>query len=148
MPAELIAERALEFSRAFTELRSLVRQRIQSSISASGLDLSFELLEIIGLLWRRDGITQQEIADTVSKDKSSMTYLINSLVKRGLVTRNENENDRRNRHIFLTEKGKHVRKTIFPLVLDVYREAAGNLQPEELEASLQLVKKMTANLQP
>lgn len=147
MSSELLAEQALEFSRAFTELRSRVRQRIQAAIAAAGLDLSFELLEIIGLLWRKNGITQQEIADIVSKDKSSMTYLINSLVKRGLVTRNENENDRRNRHIFLTEKGRHVRKTIYPLVLHVYAEAAGELAETEISSALRLVKKMTDNLQ-
>jgi DNA-binding MarR family transcriptional regulator len=71
------------------EMKSHLRQQIQAKISEHDPDLSFELLEIIGLLWRRDGINQQEIADTVSKDKSSVTYLINRLVKRGLVERIE-----------------------------------------------------------
>jgi DNA-binding MarR family transcriptional regulator len=91
-------------------------------------------------------INQQEIADIVSKDKSSVTYLINSLVKRGLVKRVENKNDRRNKQIFLTPMGKQKRKTIFPWVLDLYQRAAGDIGADEIRNAISLVKKMTANL--
>jgi DNA-binding MarR family transcriptional regulator len=70
--------------------------------------LSFELIEILGLLWRNNGINQQEISNQISKDKSSITYLINNLTKRGFVERIENKNDRRNKQIFLTESGKNL----------------------------------------
>src|SRR5436190_1955125 len=110
MAAESLAGLALDFGLAFNEMKSRIRQLIQEKINESDPDLSFELLEIIGLLWRKEGITQQEIADTVSKDKSSMTYLINSLVKKELVKRVEHESDRRHKRIYLTDKGKEVRK--------------------------------------
>lgn len=143
---ENIPELALELGRAMNEMKSRLRQQIQSKINEYDPDLSFELLEIIGLLWRRDGINQQEIADIVSKDKSSVTYLINSLVKRGLVKRVENKNDRRNKQIFLTPMGKQKRKTIFPWVLDLYQRAAGDIGADEIRNAISLVKKMTANL--
>jgi len=144
--SENIPELALELGRAMNEMKSRLRQQIQSKINEYDPDLSFELLEIIGLLWRRDGINQQEIADIVSKDKSSVTYLINSLVKRGLVKRVENKNDRRNKQIFLTPMGKQKRKTIFPWVLDLYQRAAGDIGADEIRNAISLVKKMTANL--
>jgi len=144
--SENIPELALELGRAMNEMKSRLRQQIQAKISEYDPDLSFELLEIIGLLWRQDGINQQEIADIVSKDKSSVTYLINSLVKRGLVKRVENKNDRRNKQIFLTPMGKQKRKTIFPWVLDLYQQAAGDIGEEEIKNAISLIKKMTANL--
>ena len=144
--SENIPELALELGRAMNEMKSHLRQQIQAKISEYDPDLSFELLEIIGLLWRQDGINQQEIADIVSKDKSSVTYLINSLVKRGLVKRVENKNDRRNKQIFLTPMGKQKRKTIFPWVLDLYQQAAGDIGEEEIKNAIFLIKKMTANL--
>ena len=113
---ENIAELALELGRAMNEMKSRLRQQIRLKISEYDPDLSFELLEIIGLLWRRDGINHQEIAEIVSKDKSSVTYLINSLVKRGLVKRVENKNDRRNKQVFLTPKGRQKRKIIICLL--------------------------------
>ena len=143
---ENIAELALELGRAMNEMKSRLRQQIRLKISEYDPDLSFELLEIIGLLWRRDGINQQEIAEIVSKDKSSVTYLINSLVKRGLVKRVENKNDRRNKQVFLTPKGRQKRKIIFPWVLDLYQQAAGDTGRDEIGDAIALVKKMTANL--
>ena len=141
-----ISELALEFGRAMNEMKSRLSQKIQSKINDYDPDLSFELLEIIGLLWRKDGINQQEIADIVSKNKSSVTYLINSLVKRGLVERVENKNDRRNKQIFLTESGKQKRKIIFPWALDLYQQAAGDIDADEIRNAISLVKKMIANL--
>ena len=143
---ENIAELALELGRAMNEMKCRLRQQIRLKISEYDPDLSFELLEIIGLLWRRDGINQQEIAEIVSKDKSSVTYLINSLVKQGLVKRVENKNDRRNRQVFLTPKGRQKRKIIFPWVLDLYRQAAGDTGSDEIRSAIALVKQMTANI--
>ena len=146
MEPENIAELALELGRAMNEMKSRLRQQIRLKISEYDPDLSFELLEIIGLLWRRDGSNQQEIAEIVSKDKSSVTYLINSLVKQGLVKRVENKNDRRNRQVFLTPKGRQKRKIIFPWVLDLYRQAAGDTGSDEIRSAIALVKQMTANI--
>lgn len=141
-----IAELALELGRAMNEMKSRLRQQIRSKVSEYDPELSFELLEIIGLLWRKDGINQQEIAEIISKDKSSVTYLINSLVKRGLVKRVENKNDRRNKQVFLTPKGRQIRKIIFPWVLDLYQQAAGDTGSDEIRNAIALLKKMTANL--
>ncbi|MBN8860456.1 MAG: MarR family transcriptional regulator [Sphingobacteriales bacterium] len=144
--SENIAELALELGRAMNEMKSRLRQQIRSKISEYDPELSFELLEIIGLLWRKDGINQQEIAEIVSKDKSSVTYLINSLVKRGLVKRVENKNDRRNKQVFLTPKGRQIRKIIFPWVLDLYQQAAGDTGSDQIRNAIALLKKMTTNL--
>ncbi|WES99270.1 MarR family transcriptional regulator [Chryseobacterium arthrosphaerae] len=142
-----ISELALELGLAMSEMKSRLRQKIQTSINAFDPDLSFELIEILGLLSRNDGINQQEIGNKVSKDKSSITYLINSLVQRNLVERIAYKNDRRNKQIFLTPKGKEIVEAVYPWALDLYKKAAGDLHPEEISNALLLVKKMTANLE-
>lgn len=142
-----ISELALELGLAMSEMKSRLRQKIQTSINAFDPDLSFELIEILGLLSRNDGINQQEIGNKVSKDKSSITYLINSLVQRNLVERIAYKNDRRNKQIFLTPKGKEIVETVYPWALDLYKKAAGDLHADEIRNALLLVKKMTANLE-
>ncbi len=138
---------ALELGLAMGEMKSRLRQKIQTTINVYDPDLSFELIEILGLLSRNDGINQQEIGNKVSKDKSSITYLINSLVKRDLVERVAYKDDRRNKQIFLTPKGKQTIETIYPWALDLYKKAAGDLREEEISQMLLLIKKMTANLE-
>ncbi|RXM38302.1 MarR family transcriptional regulator [Chryseobacterium sp. CH21] len=149
MPAKKnnISELALELGLAMSEMKSRLRQKIQNSINEYDPNLSFELIEILGLLSRNNGINQQEIGNKVSKDKSSITYLINSLVKRNLVERIADKNDRRNKQIFLTLKGKQIVETVYPWALDLYEKAAGDIDAKEIRKALLLVKKMTANLE-
>lgn len=142
-----ISELALELGLAMGEMKSRLRQKIQSRINEYDPDLSFELIEILGLLSRNNGINQQEIGNKVSKDKSSITYLINALVKRGLVERTENESDRRNKQIFLTAKGQETVNTIYPWALELYGKAADNINETEISNALLLVKKMISNLE-
>ncbi len=142
-----LSELALELGWAMTEMKSRLRQKIQVCLNEYDPDLSVELVEILGLLSRNDGINQQEIANKVSKDKSSITYLINSLVKRELVERAAYKNDRRNNQIFLTSKGKKLVEKVYPWVLELYKKAAGDLHEDEISKALLLVKKMTSNLE-
>lgn len=142
-----LSEQALELGWAMTEMKSRLRQKIQACVNEYDPDLSVELVEILGLLSRNDGINQQEIANKVSKDKSSITYLINSLVKRDLVERVAYKNDRRNKQIFLTSEGKKLIEKVYPWALELYKKAAGDLGEDEMNRALLLVKKMTANLE-
>ena len=142
-----ISELALELGLAMSEMKSRLRQKIQTTINEYDPDLSFELIEVLGLLSRNNGINQQEIGNKVSKDKSSITYLINSLVKRDLVERIADKNDRRNKQVFLTPKGQQIIETVYPWALDLYKKAAGDIDTEEIYKALLLVKKMTANLE-
>lgn len=139
---------AIELGRSMAELRNYLRQYIQVKIKAHGLNLTFEMLEVLTRLWKMDGVNQQELADHTLRDKSSMTYLIDNLVKRNLVTRAEDEHDRRNKLIFLTAEGKVLREDFHPWVAEVYQMATVNLDQAELEAGISLLQKMTANLKP
>lgn len=142
-----ISELALELGLAMSEMKSRLRQKIQTIVNEYDPDLSFELIEILGLLSHNNGINQQEIGNKVSKDKSSITYLINSLVKRDLVERIADKNDRRNKQIFLTPKGREIVQTVYPWALDLYEKAVDNIEEKEIIKALLLVKKMTANLE-
>ncbi|MCW3116091.1 MAG: MarR family transcriptional regulator [Chitinophagaceae bacterium] len=148
MPAENKAELALEFVRSLTEMRNTVRRNIEAKTREAGHDISFELLEILGALWRKDGINQQELAGIIAKDKSSVTYLINNLVKRRMVRRTEDGNDRRNKRVFLTARGKKERKLVYSWVIEMYARATGNISATDISKSIALVKQMTENLVP
>ncbi|AKK74534.1 MarR family transcriptional regulator [Chryseobacterium gallinarum] len=149
MPGEgnTISVVALELGLAMSEMKSRLRQKIQTRINEYDPDLSFELIEVLGILSRDNGINQQEISNKVSKDKSSITYLINSLVKRGLVERTEDKNDRRNKQVFLTSKGKEIIETVYPWALELYKKAAGEISENEINNALLLIKRMTSNLE-
>lgn len=137
---------ALEFGRAMNELRNHVRQLVQVRIREHGINITFEMLEVMSVLWRKDGINQQELADLTLRDKSSMTYLIDNLTKRNLVKRTEDANDRRNKLIILTDEGNALKHHLYPWVAEVYAAASADVQPEELQKGMAAVNKMVASL--
>src|ERR1700721_902510 len=113
-------EIALELAFLMQELRNLTRRHIKKKIKDHGINLTYEMLEVMGSLWRKDGLNQQEIADRTLRDKSSMTYLLDNLIKRKLVKRLADENDRRNKLILLTKEGLALKDILYPWVAEVY----------------------------
>ena len=146
LPNKTKAELALNLGRAMTELRVLLRQQIQEKIKENGINLTFEMLEVLSCLWRRDGIIQQEIADYTLRDKSSLTYLLDNLVKRKLVSRVEDGNDRRNKLIFLTQEGLALKDQLYPWAMEVYQAASEKLDETALETAVAVLNQMTVAL--
>ena len=139
-------ELALELTRAMTEVRNHMRQFIQAKIKETNTDITFEMLEIIACLWRKDGINQQEIADITIKDKSSMTYLVDNLVKRNMAIRTADPDDRRNNLIILTKEGKQLQKKLTPWLNEMHGKATAEVSLQEIHHSLALIKKMIGNM--
>lgn len=146
MAAENLAELARELARSMAEQRTFLRQQIQLKIKEQDLNITFELLEVIFYLARNDGANQQEIADVLIKDKSSMTYLVDNLVKRGMVMRQEDEQDRRNKRIFLTVAGKSLIDNLNPWLIERYEKATEGIRAADIEKAIALVQRMNHKL--
>ncbi len=146
MATENLAELSLELGRLMTEMKYHLRQQLQSKLKEHSLDISFELLEVMSFLWKKDGMNQQELADMAVRDKSSMTYLIDNLVKRNLVERMEDETDRRSKRVLLTKEGKLLQKKLHPWVIEAYTQASAGLARADIQKAISLVKNMTANI--
>ncbi|HAL81024.1 MAG TPA: MarR family transcriptional regulator [Mucilaginibacter sp.] len=140
------AELAFELGRSMSELRNFVRQYVQVKIREHKINITVEMLEVMACLWKKDGVNQQEIADLTLRDKSGMTYLLDNLVKRKMVTRTEDENDRRNKLIYLTKEGNDLKEQLYPLANEVYEIASDEIGINELKNSILVLNKMIDNL--
>lgn len=136
----------IEFTRKIASVNIAYRQFIQSKFKEHDVDLTFEMLQVLACLWNQDGINQQEIANLTVKDKASMTYLIDNLTKRDLVYRQEDENDRRNKLVHLTPKGKAAKAEVQPFIDEMYAAAGKGLDIMELERCMLLLQKLEQNL--
>ncbi|WP_184542123.1 MarR family winged helix-turn-helix transcriptional regulator [Mucilaginibacter sp. FT3.2] len=140
------AELVGEFCHSIFELRYKLRKIFQAKLKEANLNISFEVLEVIKILLRQDGINQQELADELFKDKSNITYLIDNMVKSGLVTRKEDEADRRNKLIILTEKAHELRKQLDPLARYCYLAMAEQVSTQQINSGMELLFKMNSSL--
>jgi DNA-binding MarR family transcriptional regulator len=140
------SEPVIEFCQSIFELRYKLRRMFQVKLKEAGISISFEVLEIMKLLRNQDGLNQQELADMLFKDKSSMTYLIDNMVKAGLVTRKEDETDRRNKRICLTTKALDMQNQLSPLAMQCYNILAKDITDQDIKAGIEMLAKMNNSL--
>ncbi len=116
-----------EFVYALLMVQASYRQAIQKEIREQGIDLTFEMIQVMRCLYRKDAVNQQELANQNYKDKSSLSYLLNNMEKRSLVNRIENPNDKRSKLIILTHEGQALHqqiKTLFEALYQKIEDAA------------------------
>ena len=140
------SEIAIAFNRKLLTVNTAFRQFIQCKLKEHNVDLTYEMLQVMACLWQNDGINQQETANITVKDKASMTYLIDNLTKRGLVTRLEDTNDRRNKLILLTEQGKLLKIKIQPVIDEMHEAAGKDIDVAKLKEFMAVLDKIEDNL--
>lgn len=135
-----------DFTRTIISVNTAYRQFLQCRLRTLKMDLTFEMLQVLACLWTKDGINQQEIANITVKDKASMTYLIDNLAKRDLLYREEDEQDRRNKRIFLSKKGKAMQAEMQPVIDEMSRQAGAGIEIEQLQQCIAVLRSIEQNL--
>lgn len=98
---------------SLTRSVATVNDRLHKHLDDSGVTESqFAVLEI---LFHLGPLNQTEICKKVLKTGGNMTLVIDNLEKSGLVERQRDPNDRRARQVHLTDAGRELIATIFPL---------------------------------
>jgi DNA-binding MarR family transcriptional regulator len=135
-----------EFGSTVLKVQIAFKCHMRKKFKDHGIDLSFEMLEVLKCLWEKEGVKQQDIADFVLKDKASLTLLIDNLTRRNLVKRVEDPKDRRNKLVVLTEEGNVLQHTIQPWVDEMYYLAGTEVPEELLKDGIALFEKIYGNL--
>lgn len=122
------------------------RTRLNQVFTEAGYDITSEQWRILRCLWYQDGQIQQNLADYVHKDKTCITRIIDSMEKRNLVVRIPDKEDRRQKLVYLTNKGKELREESMKLVQKVSLEAQKEIDPEHIDILMKVLEKISNNL--
>lgn len=102
--------------------------------------------EILGSLMARGPLPMTEIARIIDKDKSTITALVNKLIKLGYVEKQRHLADNRICLIALSKKGAEL-KSNFQLIAQKLRaQSYKNISDEERETLLRLLTKINESL--
>ena len=121
------------------------QDRMQKTFSASGYKITVEQFTILAQLWYQDGLRQQEIAEAIDRDKTTVSRVLNTMIKQGFVTRVQGT-DKRERLVHLTDHGRELRDKLVALSGQLYMEAIDDLSEKEIRASLKTITKILKNL--
>lgn len=108
------------------------KQAMQRFLKNTQADITFEMLQVMSCLWDEQGISQQIIAERTSKDKACLTNLMQNLEKKGYICRKEDEKDKRNKLVYLTERGEDFKNWISPMLEQYYIRLEDKLGEEKL----------------
>ncbi len=98
------------------------------------------------LIQKNPGITQNEVSHRTDIDKATAAKGLAKLEQLGYIERIPDENDRRIRHLHLTEAGKTVIPTITETLQKVTRVCSTDLTSDELDDLFYLLDKVEASL--
>jgi DNA-binding MarR family transcriptional regulator len=97
----------------------------------------FAVLTLIG---ENPGITQTALSRANGRDKSSLTPVIDELERRGLLTRDRVESNRRAYSLQLTPAGEQARRNLLKAALKHEQKLRSILGSEEHEELLRMLK--------
>ncbi len=124
----------------------LIRNAMHSRMKENGHDLSMEHLHILKILSRSEGLCQQWLADFFSKDKGSITRIINTMEDRNLVVRIPDKNDKRSKLIYLTPYGKKLNQEIKIIILEFNEHLISDISTKELDQCVAVLEKIIDKL--
>jgi len=113
-------------------------------MNASMLELGLSALEsafLISILVN-EGINQEQLSALLAIDKSATAKAMKSMEAKGFVRREQSADDKRAKRVFSTEKGRRCREFICAKVEQYISLLAGNISPEDFEATLRTLTLM------
>ncbi|MBP1764033.1 MAG: transcriptional regulator, MarR family [Firmicutes bacterium] len=97
-------------------------------------------------LSEKEGISPTELSKTSLRDKPYTTRLIDKLEDRGLIRREESQNDKRSSLIYLTKEGNELSKEIFSIITELNQWVIGTMSGEEVMQLKFLLNKLYAHV--
>ncbi|VBB48585.1 Transcriptional regulator, MarR family [uncultured Paludibacter sp.] len=129
------------------KISSAINKAVLRGFATNDIDITTEQWTVMACLWKEDKVTQQKLCDLTSKDKPSITRLIDNLEKRNLVTRVSDPGDRRINLIHLTSKGEQLQTKAMESIQKIAEKALSDIEDTELNISKNVLKKIIGNLQ-
>ena len=100
---------------------------------------------ILQQLWKTDGVKFKTLADQCCCSQSTITGIVDTMVKKDIVIRKDHPEDRRIKLVVLTEKGKALEKET-PKINDILDNCCSGFDPNDVEILTILLKKLDRSL--
>ncbi|MCK9390243.1 MAG: MarR family transcriptional regulator [Syntrophales bacterium] len=101
--------------------------------------------EILGSLMMRGPLSMSEIARIIDKEKSTITVLVNKLIKMGYVEKTKHGTDNRISLVALSMKGEALRPAFKIISNKLKTKAYKDISDEEKETMFRLLTKLNDN---
>ena len=137
VPNDRLAHLVKDATRAL--LRALQMRLTQHSVSLG----QWTFLRI---LWETDEITQRELSELAGVMEPTTFTAVTAMEKLGYVTRRKLSNNRKMVYVFLTSKGRLLKRKLVPLAEEVNRIAVERVNQQDIAMMRRVLLRMIENL--
>ena len=96
-------------------------------------------------LYKKDGISQEELSEGLNIDKATTCRAIKKLEEAEFLTRVKDKNDKRAYKLYLTQKSKDMEESIRGVLRICENHISKNLSEEEVKTLAMILKKICIN---
>jgi DNA-binding MarR family transcriptional regulator len=112
-------------------------------------DVSLTRFHIMSTLFKSGGeMTPSEIAESVFREKNSITAVLNTMEKQGVIRREPSPNDRRSVKVVITDKGWNEANRLSPIAQEMSRKCLSCLEKGKVEDLVETMRTIRENLLP
>lgn len=123
-----------------------IARRLQKKFNSAGLNLTIEQWSVLYHLWKKDGISQQELCNATFRDKPSITRLVDNLERLDLVKRVPSDHDRRINLIYLTRQAQKLQEQSMELAEETLNEALETVPADKIDVCKEVLQVVYDNL--
>lgn len=133
-----------EAANSLNNAAALFAEYLGRRLEAIGMRASYR--HVMSPLMEKDGVTQLELVNKTGLKAPTISITLRNMERDGVVRREKNESDRRETHVFITDKGRQM----YNQALEAYQDAENillrDMSEEELKAIVTLMSKASQSL--
>ena len=108
--------------------------------------VSFGHWTFLRVLWERDGLTQRELSTEAGVMEPTTYSAVKAMEKLGLITRRRAPGNKKNLYVFLTPKGRALKRKLVPLAQEANAVAVDGLSERDVERTRRTLLAIIENL--
>lgn len=124
----------------------LMGQRLNAGLQAQELGITADQFRLLTCLWGKDGLSQQQLAVQLGRDRATVTRMVDLLEDQLIITRIPDRDDKRSNLIYLTKKGQQLEVPAAQCGQAVLDQAMQDFSHEEKALLSDLLSRVAQNL--
>lgn len=110
------------------------------------IGMKYSYRHIIKPLMENESLTQLELVNITNLKAPTISITLRNMERDGIVRREKNDNDRRETHVYITDKGKKMYAKLLTALEKAEKTMLKGLTEKELKAMRTTLNKMSSNI--
>jgi DNA-binding MarR family transcriptional regulator len=101
---------------------------------------------VLKILSEKEDIPQHELAYITERDKTSLTRLMNTLERKGLITRKSCKQDKRIKQVSITDHGRRMVNEVMPIIKSIGSVIGADIPVDDIKTTIKVLEQVQANI--